>query len=263
MRHRIARLAHLCLLGISLLLAGCGGAAEHHGGGAEEVAHAPGHEVQWGYEEDNGPAVWADLDPGFALCGTGTSQSPIDLTNVEAGSLPDLFLPTGLRVIGGEHAVDVENNGHSVQFSYDRGDVLVIGDVPFESAQFHFHAPSEHTVDGRHFPMEMHVVHLSPTGVLAGLGVLIEEGAHNAAFEPLWGSLPETKGAVEHLEGIQVGMDELFPADRQVYRYLGSLTTPPCTEGGLWFVFVEPSEKRPMPMRSRSVISAAWAFACT
>ena len=114
------------------------------------------------------------------------------------------------------------------------------GDARFTLVQYHFHAPSEHTVGGKHYPMEMHLVFGSNGGALAVIGVLIEEGAHNAAFDPVWSHLPKAKGVESHLEHVKVGIDDLLPKVHTSYRYDGSLTTPPCSEGVKWFVMTTP-----------------------
>ena len=117
-----------------------------------------------------------------------------------------------------------------------------MGDVSYQLVQYHFHNPSEHTLAGRRFPMEMHLVHRSSSGQLAVVGVLIEEGWRNLAIEPVWANLPRAKGVETHYEHVKVDVDALLPAVRTSYRYDGSLTTPPCTEGVKWIVLTMPIE---------------------
>jgi carbonic anhydrase len=124
--------------------------------------------------------------------------------------------------------------------NYTEGDTLQIGDAQFELLQYHFHSPSEHTVGGRHFPMEMHLVHKSADNKLAVARVFIEEGAENAAFDPVWANLPGQKALETHLEHVTVNVDDLLPKNRATYRYDGSLTTPPCSEGVKWMLFTTP-----------------------
>ena len=209
-------------------------------GAAACYGHGSAH---WGYGTRDCPAVWAELSPAYALCGTGPEQSPIDLRDAEvvdhAPMLHD-YEPSSLQIIRHEHVVDVVDNGHTIQVDYDDGSTLQVGADRYELAQFHFHAPSEHTIDGRRFPMEMHLVHRSASGGFAVLGVLIEEGAHHPAFDPFWGRLPQRPGERLHLEHVQVDIDDLLPESQATYRYRGSLTTPPCSEGVRWFVAVEP-----------------------
>ncbi len=204
-----------------------------------------GGPARWGYEEGDGPAVWADLSPEYTLCGSGQEQSPIDLTGAEVSGQPTLernYRSTSLRIIRHEHVVDVVDNGHTIQVKYDEGSTLVIGETSYDLKQYHFHAPSEHTVDGEHYPMEMHLVHQSAGGALAVIGVLIAEGAANTAFEPVWAHLPDKPGEEAHLEHVAVNVEDLLPAVHVTYRYPGSLTTPPCSEGVSWLVMIEPIE---------------------
>ena len=116
---------------------------------------------------------------------------------------------------------------------------LKIGEDTYEMQQGHFHSPSEHTVNGRHYPMEMHLVHSSKNKKLAVIGVFIEEGRHNAAFGIIWTNLPKETGQEVHLENVQVNSLDLLPKNQETYRYRGSLTTPPCYEDVRWFLFVE------------------------
>jgi carbonic anhydrase len=197
----------------------------------------------WDYDGEEGPAFWGRLSPAFSACAAGQRQSPIDIDQASSASLPELrtaFGPAALRVVRHEHVADAVNSGHTIQVDYPQADALTVGEATYELAQYHFHAPSEHTVQGRHSPMEMHLVHKSPTGALAVVGVLIEEGAHNAAFDPVWSNLPRSKGAAVHLEHVKVNVDDLLPRTRTTYRYDGSLTTPPCSEGVKWLVMTTP-----------------------
>ena len=209
------------------------------------VAPAPSDPV-WHYEGDEGPRHWGQLSPRFAVCGTGRSQSPIDIvTPVSNGAAPGFAIkvpPASLRIAHHEHVADGINNGHTIQVTFDDGDSLRLGDKAYELMQYHFHGPSEHTLNGRHFPMEMHLVHRAADGRLAVVGVLVREGQHNAAFDPIWSRLPREKGVETHYEHITVDVDALLPAKRTSFRYDGSLTTPPCSEGVNWIVLTEPIE---------------------
>lgn len=204
------------------------------------TAHGGPH---WSYEGETGPAQWGTLSPDWSPCGSGQSQSPIDIDKTMMADLPAMktqFQPAQLRIIHHNHVADGINNGHTIQVNYSQGDTLRVGDEAFELKQYHFHSPSEHTVGGKHYPMEMHLVHKSPAGQLSVIGVFIEEGAHNAAFDPVWSNLPKTKGAETHLENVTVDIDQLLPASTASYRYDGSLTTPPCSEGVKWIVMATP-----------------------
>lgn len=203
------------------------------------------HSRHWGYGSDNGPESWADLKPDYALCGDGREQSPIDISNPSPAEPPGpttKYQAATMRIIRHDDVDDVVNNGHTIQVNYDDGSVISVGDIEYELAQFHFHAPSEHTVDGRHAAMEMHLVHQAESGELAVLGVLINPGSHNQAFDPFWAELPDEVGEEIDLKDAEINVDDLLPSDLGTYRYRGSLTTPPCSEGVSWFVAVDPIE---------------------
>jgi carbonic anhydrase len=206
------------------------------------VAAAP--DPLWHYEGDEGPERWGALSAKFASCQSGRAQSPIDIVAPTRRAASDAtiqqFAPASLRIVHHEHVADAINNGHTIQVNYSEGDTLTVGGGAYQLVQYHFHAPSEHTVDGQRFPMEMHLVHRNAEGQLAVIGVLIAEGAHNPAFDPIWTNLPATKNVEHHLEHVKVDVDALLPAGRTTYRYEGSLTTPPCSEGVKWFVMTTP-----------------------
>jgi carbonic anhydrase len=116
---------------------------------------------------------------------------------------------------------------------------MVLDRTSYRLVQFHFHAPSEHTVGGRRYPMELHLVHQSAAAELAVLGVLISPGPASRALSELFATLPPKAGQ-QHALRASVNAAELVPSPRRTYRYDGSLTTPPCTEGVRWLVLTEP-----------------------
>ncbi len=203
----------------------------------------PSNTPHWTYEGEKGPRFWGKLDPIFSVCDKGRNQSPIDIAKTSPATLPKLrsdFSPAKLQIVHHEHIADEINNGHTIQINYTEGDTLTIGDTNYELLQFHFHAPSEHTIHGKHYPMEVHFVHKSQSGALAVVGVFIEQGAHNKAFDPIWANLPKQKGVESHFEHVNVDVDSLLPHSHNSYRYDGSLTTPPCSEVVKWIVMKSP-----------------------
>ncbi|HVO11340.1 MAG TPA: carbonic anhydrase family protein [Vicinamibacteria bacterium] len=200
----------------------------------------PAHPPHWSYEGAEDPAHWAALSPDFARCGSGHQQSPIDVVTSAATPLRSGtggFAPARFGLVGVETVpVDIVNNGHTVQVDTVGSSTLVIGDERYVLQQFHFHTPSEHTIDGRSYPLEAHFVHKTAGGKLAVIALLFEEGPADAALEPFWQRMPESPGKPVDLGrgGVQIGA--LLPARREVYRYAGSLTTPPCSEGVSWLV---------------------------
>jgi carbonic anhydrase len=215
------------LLSFSLSLGACGN-NDDDGGGSRAA--------EWGYEGDLGPDHWADLSPDYATCGDGMEQSPIDIAGVTPVLEPELepdYHSTPLVIF---------NNGHTIEVEYHDGSTLTVGDHTWEVQQFHLHARSEHTVDGIASPLELHIVHEDENGDLAVVGVLIEEGAENAALATVFDHLPAEEGEPEEIEGVEVNVADLLPDDLTAWRYDGSLTTPPCTEEVQWHVLATPIE---------------------
>jgi carbonic anhydrase len=234
----------VCVSAMATVLVACSSSQEALPAPAKSAVAAPAT-PHWSYGEEHGPAEWGELCPEFATCATGRSQSPIDISGAPNATLPAIatsYAPAQLRIVHHEHQADVVNNGHTVQVNYPKGSTLTVDGQTYELLQYHFHSPSEHTLQGRHFPMEMHLVHKSADGKLAVVGVFIDEGAANSAFDPVWANLPTEKGLEIHHEHVLVDVDELLPPKnaRSTYRYDGSLTTPPCSEGVKWLVMATP-----------------------
>ena len=183
----------------------------------------------WGYAGHEGPGDWGHIDHDYAACdGQGGQQSPIDLAGAVKADLPKVethYAPQRLFVV---------NNGHTIQANTRPGSYILLDGERYDLVQYHFHLPSEHAVDGRRTAMEVHLVHRSAAGDVAVLGSLIEPGPASGIIESVWDS-PE--GAESRLEA---NPGELLPADRTLFRYEGSLTTPPCSEIVHWIVFRTP-----------------------
>ncbi len=204
-------------------------------------SHGDGHTAHWGYEADNGPETWGSMSSEWALCAEGREQSPIDLTNAAIFELPamDLELPgeAEVDVLTQAGVINALDNGHTIQVNSKTGEKLTVSDKTYALVQFHFHAPSEHTVDGKHLPMEMHFVYQAEDGALAVVGVLVEEGAPNPGIAPLWTQLREAPGTETTVEIPAEFAEPVFPnVGSGAYHYVGSLTTPPCSEGVQWYV---------------------------
>ena len=118
------------------------------------------------------------------------------------------------------------------------GSSTTIAGKRYTLRQFHFHHPSEHTISGDHFPMELHFVHATDAGEVAVLAVLLAAGPANAAFGKIVEMMPRQPGRARH--GTQIDPAALLPETRHFFRYVGSLTTPPCSEPVLWTVFSKP-----------------------
>jgi carbonic anhydrase len=190
--------------------------------------------VHWTYEGEEGPEHWGELSPDFTLCKDGVNQSPVDLVADLHAELPELLFQyhgTPIREI---------NNGHTIQLNVSPGNFLEVPEkaMRYELKQVHFHSPSEHTVDGESFAMEIHLVHSNEDGHLAVVGVMIEEGEEDPMLNRIWSFMPEKVG--ESTESpLTVFEAGVMPPTRDYFAYNGSLTTPPCSEGVRWIVLSE------------------------
>jgi carbonic anhydrase len=196
---------------------------------------APAHKPHWSYEGEGGPKNWGGLQADFRVCDLGMEQSPIDLQGsirAQTGAVSPAFQETPLAIL---------NNGHTIQVNCAPGNYSTINGKRYDLVQFHFHHPSEHLLSGKRFDLELHFVHRSAEGNLAVLGVFIQPGAMNTALAPIWAALPREAGPVQQV-GTTIRPGALLPASRSYFRYQGSLTTPPCSEGVLWTVFGSPIE---------------------
>ena len=228
-----------------------GGSDSSHSAAVEQDAAPEPHEVHWGYEGNIGPEHWAGLSDEFAVCASGKEQSPIDLTDPEPADSPSWTERIGDRLLTeGQRAsvMDLVDNGHTIQITNDVPMVAIVDAVEYELVQYHFHAPSEHTIDGRHLPLEVHLVHKSAVGDLAVIGVLFEEGEHDKLWEVILSALPDGPDDPRHLENLDLNTDDIRPPPQTYYRYMGSLTTPPCSENVTWIVSAEIRDISPEQM---------------
>jgi carbonic anhydrase len=191
------------------------------------------HQTHWGYTGHTAPQFWGTLNPKYQMCGIGQSQSPIDINpqvSVESKGL------TPLNFNYHAESTEVINNGHAIQVNVDTHSSLSIDGKHFTLKQFHFHAPSENTIEGRSFPLEAHFVHLTKQGEIAVVAVLFELGEANEALQKVWDAMPKEAGEKAPLSLDAKAIDSLLAKDKSYYRFSGSLTTPPCSEGVRWFV---------------------------
>jgi carbonic anhydrase len=188
--------------------------------------------AHWEYEGKNGVLNWGKLDPAYRACSQGREQSPID---IRGAHLNKALQPIEFHYIAG--GVTVTNNGHTVEVDVHPGSYIVAGGVRYDLVQFHFHHPAEEAVRGKLTDLSVHLVHKSADGKLAVVAVRLTEnpGSPNAVLAALWPHLPKTAGASEKVTEM-VSPGGFLPADRGYWTYMGSLTTPPCTEGVRWFV---------------------------
>lgn len=211
----------------------------------DDVPKDSARPAEWGYTGERSPDHWAELSPAYAACASGKYQSPIDIPSsspAKAASWKVAYGTTSLRIAHHEHVHDIIDNGHTIQVTVEEGGTLTTERGAYDLAQFHFHTPSENTVDGKHFPMEMHMVHQSKSGKFAVLAIFFEEGAANPRLEQLITHFPEKKGkeSAQHHPDESIDLQLHLPSDLAVYGFIGSFTTPPCTEDVEWLVLRKP-----------------------
>lgn len=194
------------------------------------------HPADWSYHGENPPEQWAEINDAYRDCG-GEIQSPIDII----GSIPIMELKA-LQINYSPSPLHIINNGHTIQANYDEGSTMIFSHRKYPFIQFHFHCPSEHLIKGQRFPMEIHLVHVDSESEIAVIAVMVEEGSESPFFTALCDSLPE-KGRSIRREDITINAGDLFSGiSTRYYTYIGSLTTPPCTEGVNWIVMMEPAQ---------------------
>lgn len=195
----------------------------------------------WSYEGDDGPANWGKINPEWAKCGTGNRQSPIDIRDgmkVELEQISFDYHPSSFNVT---------DNGHTVQVMLGSGNFITVNNRMYELIQFHFHRPSEERINGKGYEMVMHLVHKDGEGKLAVLALLLERGKPQPVIQTVWNNLPLEKFETLAPSTVLDPMD-LLPARRDYFTFMGSLTTPPCSEGVLWLVMKEPVQASPAQM---------------
>jgi len=189
--------------------------------------------AQWDYTGGGGPDAWGRMRPEYSRCATGQRQSPID---IRGGISVDL---EPIKFDYRTSSFSVIDNGHTVQVNVEPGSSITITGRRYELQQFHFHRPSEERVNGRQYDMVVHLVHKDVDGRVAVVAVLLDRGSAQAIVQAVWNNLPLEKGD-EVRAGTRIDLAQLLPEDKRYYTYMGSMTTPPCSEGVLWMVMKQP-----------------------
>ena len=221
----------LALSAVALLLAGCGHSSdakpEHVSNDAHKAGHEAAHAKHWNYEE-NGPSHWNEFSK---TCGIGQHQSPVNIIPGKTMSMNhDYDLSMHEDVSGMAKIID---NGHSIKVTPEHGGSITLHGETFNLLQFHFHGKSEHTVDGKRYDMVAHMVHQNPkTKQLAVVAVFFTEGEASSILD----SVIDNVG-----KDVKLDPQDLLPADdAHYYHYVGSLTTPPCSENVQWYLLKTP-----------------------
>jgi carbonic anhydrase len=208
------------------------------------AGHHPPH---WAYQGKEGPNHWGELDQAYSACKLGHEQSPIDIQDAQKAKLDPIqfdYKPAELKII---------NNGHSIQVNYAPGSSITVGGHRYELKQFHFHHPSEEKINGKSYQLVIHLVHADAEGKLGVVAVLLDPGPAQATIQSIWDHLPQQKN-VETDAGITINAADLLPTDHGYYNFMGSLTTPPCSEQVTWFVLKTPATVSPAEVETFSAI---------
>ena len=196
-------------------------------------------QTTWSYGGKDGPKYWGDLSEEYSMCGMGQNQSPVDLRDNHAtatGGLAELeirYRDVPLKVI---------NTGHAIQVNYPLGSYIKLSNKRYEFLHYEFHTPSEHKKEGFNYPMEIQLIHSDGDGNKVNIGIIVQEGEDNEALQMLLDHLPRKVNKQEIHRGVGLNPVMFFPGDTKFYKYSGSMTKPPCTEGAYWMVFKHPIE---------------------
>ena len=207
--------------------------------------------MHWSYiDGPAGPENWANIDKANLACTKGKTQSPININldnavKVELDPLEFDYRPSQLAIT---------DNGHTIVVKYGEGSNIFIEGRQYRLVQFHFHKPSEEAINGERMDMVVHLVHQHYDGSLAVVAVLLttkmpaaarkywwgsEDPKGNPLIQTLWNNIPIIKEQTD-TPGITINANQLLPQDRGYFTYMGSLTTPPCSENVRWFVLKTP-----------------------
>ena len=207
--------------------------------GTTEKNHEPSHQKEhkhWSYQGETGPEHWSEIEKESDC--DGNQQSPINI--IETDVVADASLkPIDIHYSNNAIIHGVVNNGHTIQYNFEKGDFITVNGEKYELKQFHFHEASEHTINGVRYPLEMHLVHVSEDNKIAVLSVMAKEGESSAPFTFLEKYLPVNVGETKSINS-KFDLNLNLPENKDYYTYMGSLTTPPCTENVTWFVFKTP-----------------------
>ena len=205
-------------------------------GATASTGNAHSGEVHWAYEGETGPQAWGSLKPEFNVCAIGKRQSPINIE--DGGTLQGPAEPIQFTYV--TSSASVVNNGHTIQVDVQGENSITVRGSNYRLLQLHFHTPSEEQINFKRFPMVAHLVHKSNEGQLAVVAVLLQEGDANTMIDKVWTYMPlDANDRVRMPQGL-LNVSELLPKDQRYYQFMGSLTTPPCSEGVLWMVMKQP-----------------------
>ncbi|MFK5938217.1 MAG: carbonic anhydrase family protein [Sulfurimonas sp.] len=190
-------------------------------------AHHEAHAKHWNYSE-NGPAHWEEFSK---TCGLGIHQSPVNIMPGKTMSMNhdyDLSMHEDVNTMA-----KIIDNGHSIKVTPEQSGTITLHGETFKLLQFHFHGKSEHTVDGKRYDLVAHMVHQNPkTKQLAVVAVFFKEGKASPILDTVINNVEKS---------VKLDPQDLLPQNTAHYfHYVGSLTTPPCSENVQWYLLKTP-----------------------
>ncbi|WP_079476261.1 carbonic anhydrase [Marinococcus halophilus] len=203
-----------------------------------DMEKAPSSEKksEWSYKGETGPEHWGSLDADYTTCTEGESQSPVNLREAEtkrgSADVQMNYEPTNFTINNDGHTILAEPENANNTLTYDGEEYTL--------SQFHFHAPSEHQLNGDYEDMELHLVHESSEGEIVVSAFMLEEGGGTTFPSSFWDKMPSSETEAPASSENRLDLEELLPFSETNFQYEGSLTTPPCTEGVNWIVYGEP-----------------------
>lgn len=202
----------------------------------KKLQKPPHSKAHWSYSGETGPEHWAEVEKNSEC--DGKRQSPINILTLNTKKNADLP-PLDIQYSSSTIIHDVINNGHSIEYDFEAGDYINYKSDEYVLKQIHFHEPAEHTINGVRYPLVIHMVHQNTKGAYLVLAVMAIEGEESAPFAFLESYLPIQVGEMKIInESFNLNLN--LPNNKAYFHYIGSLTTPPCSQGVLWFIFQNP-----------------------
>lgn len=196
------------------------------------------HQAYWSYEEETVLETPANVDSVYEACTKGEAQSPI---NIETTRIEETNKAEDIAINYEEDSFSLLNDGYTIKaIAETKNNSIIVGGEDFKLMEIHFHNPSEHQLEGSHYEMEAHLVHKNNEGELAVVGLFIENGEMNTVLSDMWALLPEEVTESYIAVDDPINLVNLLPTELNIFQYLGSLTTPPCTEGVQWYIIEQP-----------------------
>ena len=199
--------------------------------GTSSMLYADG--VKWSYSGETGSEHWADLSPDYATCGNGKNQSPINIDSHTALVAQNRSIKFNYGHITPDK---ITNTGNFIQVDVGAGANIDVDGNRFELKHLNIHMPSENTYNNEHFAMEIQFVHENKDKELVYLSMMGDLSQANRTLNKLLAQMPTQAGESKALAANSLRNVEMKKRIGKYYRYNGSMTTPPCTEGVRWFI---------------------------